>query len=436
MSLSPSPAPGAPARSIGLVTATALVAGNMIGSGVYVLPASLAPLGAAAVGGWLVTAAGAVCLALVFAHLAARNPAAGGFYAWTRVAFGDFAGFLVAWGYWIGCWVGNAAIAMGLSGALRVFAPSMSDRGTVAAAAGAVLLAAVVNTLGVRSAGRFQVVTLAIKILPLLAFSVVGVTRIPEAVAALSVPAKEPFMSSVGVAITLTLWAFLGLEAASVPAGHIQDPARTIPRATVGGVLLSASVYIFATLGVVSILPRAAAAVSSAPFADAARLLSGNAAAYVVAAGAAVACIGTLNGFTLLMAEFPAAVADDGLFPAPFARRNGRGVPLFSLWLSTGLTTALLSLHYLGTKGFVAIFDVIVLLSTLAILIPYAFTALAPFAARADRPRRGAAAVAVLAFVYSLAAIFGSGADTVRYGFLLLLAGLPAYLFVKARSSR
>ncbi len=427
-------------RVIGFWTAVALVMGNMIGSGVFLLPASLASYGGLSIVGWLVTAGGSLMLALVFAHLARRAPAAGGIYAYTRSAFGDLAGFLVAWGYWISIITTLAALAVAFVGYLDPFIPSVVRNPGAAAtlAVATIWLLIGVNASGVRSAGRLQVVTMLLKILPLAAVGLAGLVVLrPEhfAIPAEHVASPQSLGRAVAALMTLTLWAFLGLESATIPAASVRAPERTIPRATLVGTALAALLYIVSTVGVMGAVPPASLAQSTAPFADAARVLFGDRAALLVAAGAAISCFGALNGWTLLVGQFPLAVAEDGLFPMLFRRLSRRLLPVPGMLLSGVLATALVAANY--TRGLVALFTFFILLATLATLLPYTFCSLAVFvdAGPAERrrtlPRAGISTVATLAFLYSLAAIGGAGAETVYWGFLLLIAGLPVFVWVK-----
>ncbi|NUR53075.1 MAG: amino acid permease, partial [Acidobacteria bacterium] len=167
-------------RVLGFWTAVALVMGNMIGSGVFLLPSTLAPYGGLGLVGWCVSAAGSVLLALVFARLARINPTAGGPYAYTRQAFGDLAGFLVAWGYWISIWSSEAALAVALVGYLDPFLPSPVRAPSSAAllAIGVVCLLTAVNAIGVRTAGRVQLATTILKVMPLALVGVGGLFAI------------------------------------------------------------------------------------------------------------------------------------------------------------------------------------------------------------------------------------------------------------------
>lgn len=437
-----SPGEGRPIRALGLWTAMALVVGNMIGSGVFLLPASLAPYGGISILGWIFTTAGALVLALVFGRLSRAIPRAGGPYAYSRAGFGDFAGFLVAWGYWISIWCANAAIAVALVSYLSFFFPALAvHRGAAAVLAlGSVWLLTAVNAAGVREAGRVQLVTTILKVLPLLAIGTLGFLYFDPV-------HYEPFNASgrsasgaIAATAALTLWAFLGFESATIPAEEVLDPERTIPRATVIGTIFAALVYILGTAAVMGIIEPARLAGSTAPFADAAREIWGGAAGAVVAAGAVISCFGALNGWILLSGRMPWAAARDGLFPAFFGRLSRRGTPTAGLVVSGVLLTILVGMNY--TQGLVDQFTFILLLATLTALVPYALSAGAQLMLLAkgevppgSRRRTGTALLALVGFVYTLWAIWGAGRDIVYWGFLLLLAGVPVYVWVVWRSA-
>lgn len=427
-----------PRPTIGFWTAVTLVLGNMIGSGVFLLPASLAPYGGLALAGWLLSAAGSVLLALVFARLARLNPAAGGIYAYTREAFGDLAGFLVAWGYWISIWCAEAALAVACVGYLDPFIPSLVRAPASAAiiALTMVWLLTAVNIWGLQAAARVQFVTTALKILPLIVIGIAGIVVLQPSHFPLPAGGIRAAAGGVTATATLTLWAFLGIECATIPAGAIRDPERTIPRATVTGALVAAVIYILSTVGVMGVLAPSALAASTAPFADAARVLAGDGAAAIVAVGAAVSCFGALNGWILIAGQFPLAVARDGLFPIPFARLSRRDTPAAGMIIGSTFATALVAANF--SRSLVQLFTFIILLSTLSSLVPYAFCSLAVFLSRRSAAAgravpRAAAVIASLAFAYSLWAIAGAGADVVYWGFLLLFGGLPVYVWI-ARS--
>ncbi len=429
-------------RVLGIWMCTALVVGNMIGSGIFLLPASLASFGPISIFGWLFTAAGAILVALVFARLARMIPKAGGPYAYARSGFGDFMGFLIAWGYWISLMSGNAAIAVAMVSYAGVFFPPLSANpalgAATAAAAGWILTA--VNIMGIKMAGRVQVVTTVIKLIPLILIGTLGFAFFnAEHFVPFNVSGQSSF-SAITATATLTLWAFLGLESATIPAGDVIDAERTIPRATMLGTVFTSIVYILATAAIMGMIAPGDLVASTAPFADAARRMLGSWAAYLVAAGAAISCFGALNGWILNQGQIPMAAARDGLFPKPMARLAPSGAPATALVVSSIFVTLLLAANF--TRGLVGLFTFVILLATLTSLIPYVFAAMAQVVIFLREPERfrgqrlaGPTVIAVLAFIYSMWAVAGSGRDTVYWGFLLLLAGIPVYVWMARRET-
>jgi APA family basic amino acid/polyamine antiporter len=409
----------------------------MIGSGVFLLPASLASYGGLSLLGWIVSATGSVLLAMVFARLARLDPAAGGPYAYTRRAFGDLPAFLVAWGYWISVWSANAALSVAFVGYLDPFVPSIVRSPARAAllAVSVLWLLTAVNMRGARIAGRVQVLTTTVKVLPLVLVAMAGLALFEPA--HFAVAQRGPSAVGVGLVsvVTLTLWAFLGLESATIPAALIRDPDRTIPRATITGTMVAAVIYILSTIGVMSLVAPGTLAASTAPFADAARTVFGDRAAALVAIGAAVSCFGALNGWVLIVGQWPLAVARDGLFPPLFARVTGRGTPAAGMILAGILSTALIAMNY--SRGLVGLFTFIILLATLSTLLPYTLCSLASLLMSTGRLRgwqavsRTGALVAALAFVYSIIAIAGAGREVIGWGAVLAAAGLPVYLWMR-----
>ena len=423
---------GGQRRVLGFWAAVAIVMGNMIGSGVFLLPASLAVYRGLSLAGWILSAAGSVMLALVFARLARQLPATGGLYAYTRAAFGDFAGFLVAWGYWLATVGTLGALGVAFVGYLDPFIPSIvrSPAAAAALAIGTVWVVIGFNVAGVALAGQVQMVTTALKIVPLVVVGIGGLFYFQSDAFTLPATDTTPLGTQLVTVVTLTLWAFLGLECATIPAGSVRDPSRTIPRATIVGTLLAAAIYIIATVGVMSLVPPDALASSTAPFADGARRLIGDAGAQFVAIGAAISCFGALNGWVLMAGQLPMAAAADGLFPPVFGYLSSRGTPARGMIIAGVMGSALVAMNY--SRGLVELFTFIILLSTLSTLVPYVFCALAVWLMPGQpKPAGAAAAVSMLAFVYSMFAIFGAGAETVFYGFLLLLGGFPIYVWMR-----
>lgn len=426
------------AARLGLWMSVALVVGNMIGSGVFLLPASLAPFGINSVAGWIVTAAGAVTLAVVFAELSRAVPSAGGPYAYTRVAFGELAAFIVAWGYWVAVWSGNAAIATGTVSYLSELIPAIArvPGASAATTIAIVWILTAVNCRGVRAAGWVQSLTTVLKLIPLLA--VAGLAMVLLASTNETHLASVPLsFSGTTAAATLTLWAMIGLESATVPAEKVEDPARTIPRATLLGTAITAVVCAAACSFVMLTVPAVQLAASHAPFADAVRPFWGSASASVVALFAAISGFGALNGWILLQGELPFAMAREGVFPRVFARESSTGAPVFALTFSSILVTALVLTNF--HRGMVEVFTFVILLSTCATLVAYLVCSVALL----ELLRRGIldpshrrtvwiAAAGVLGTGYSLWAIAGAGRSAVGWGLVLLLAALPVFGSIRA----
>jgi APA family basic amino acid/polyamine antiporter len=406
----------------------ALVIGNIIGSGVFVLPAALAPFGAASLLGWGISLGGALMLALVYARLSQIIPNHGGAYAYARRAFGDRVGFIVAWSYWVCVWSANAAIAVAFAGSLGSVWPAATAtplRGALCALC-ALWICTSISLAGVREAGRTAIVLTLLKLVPLVVFGVLGLGWVHMSDFEPFNASGQPLVSVASSVAALTLWAFLGLESATVPTDVVIDPQRTVPRATIVGVTIAGLATMLACTVVIGMLPADVLHTSAAPMAEAARRTWGNWAGVAIGVIASVSCFGALNGWVLLQAQTTLAAAEDGLFPAAFARLDQRGTPWVGLLLSSILASALIASNY--SRTLVALFTFTILLSTAATLIPYLVTVLAWWridgAARAWRR-----VVALGALAFSVWALIGTGAETLLWGAVLLLAGLPIYLW-------
>ncbi len=430
-------------RGMGFWTCSALVIGNMVGSGVFLLPSSLAAFGGLSLFGWLVSSTGAVLLALTFARLARVNPGAGGPYAYTRDGFGSFAGYLCAWTYWKAAWIGNAAIAVTLVGYLRVFIPALADPLLmVSVAIAAIWLCTLINLRGIGTFSVVQNLLTILKLLPLLLVGILGWFHFnPEH---LAIPARSElpnmgYAQAIATTAALTLWSFIGLESATVPADDVEDPRRTIPRATLFGTLAAAALYILSITAVQGLMPPEVLARSTSPFADAARILMGDWGYHLVAAGAVIACLGALNGWVLLQGQIPVAPARDGLFPESLGQLNKNGAPAHGLLASGLLVTALVMVD--GHGDLVDVFNVIILLGTMTGVVPYAFCTAALLQLLAVRPdefsprsRRQLLVIGSLGFAYSLWALYGTGQQAIFWGFLVLMAGIPMYTWRQWRN--
>jgi APA family basic amino acid/polyamine antiporter len=418
---------------LGFWSASSLVLGNMIGSGIFLLPASMAAFGWISLPAWGMAALGALVLAFVFKSMAALYPGLqGGPYAYTRVAFGDFPAYLVAWGYWISIWTTNAAIAVAFVSYLSVFFPVLHENSLYPVLAGlaAVWLLTWVNTREITVSGSLQLITTIIKIIPLLAIGIYGLFFLNFDYFKADLPAGTSFFPAMTSALTLALFAFLGLESATIPSAGIENSGKTIPRATLFGTSAAIVIYILSSAVLMGLIPPAELKNSSSPFAAAASILWGQPAAYLVATGALISAFGALNGWILMQGQVPAAAAEDGVFPKIFARKNRHGMPTAGLMISSVLVSIMVALNF--TENFVSTFQFILLLSTLMALLPYLFTASA-FLLLLLRGEKNILKITltVLAIIFVAWAIIGSGAESIYWGLALLVAGIPGYFLFK-----
>jgi basic amino acid/polyamine antiporter, APA family len=414
----------------------ALVVGNSVGSGVFLLPAALAPFGLNSVVAWGFTACGAMVLAIVFSRLSRAYPQAGGPYAYVHVAFGPLTAFIVAWGYWISIWVGNAAIATGGVSYLTPLLPWIAQKPGASAAVTLFFLwlLTFVNWYGIKASGWVQSVTTVLKILPLLAVAGLGLwwsLRSKSVSAVTSIPLS---VSGITAAATLTLWALLGLESATIPADKIANPGRAIPLATLLGAVITALICAIGCTTVLLLVPPTTLAESNAPFVDLAVQFWGGAAGKLLAVFAAISAFGALNGWILLQGELPRAMAIRGEFPRIFARESSRRTPGFALCFASALVTLLILANY--QKSMTSIFTFMILLSTTACLVMYALCSAAllrlQWIGQLGAARKGSVALAIvgiMATAYSLWAIIGAGAEAVAWGAVLLCLGVPLYFW-------
>lgn len=425
---------------IGFWLSTSLVVGNMTGSGIFLLPAALAIYGGISLFGWMFTVLGTIFLALVFSRLSRLITKAGGPYTYSREGFGDFAGFLVAWGYWLSIWTGNAAISVAGVGYLSVFMPSLKEHQSLSAllAIGAIWLFTYINTKSIKKVGVVQLITTAIKILPLLLMGTLGFFHFSQSHFVPFNLSETSSFDAITATAALALWAFLGLESATIPSDKVKNPGKTIPRSTIAGIIIAALLYISSTTGVMGILAPADLQQSAAPFADAAYSIWGKWASALVGAGAAIACFGALNGWILLQGQLPMAAAKDKLFPPAFSKLSKKGIPVAGLLVSSILASVLVGVNF--SKGLVKMFSFIIMLSTLSCLLPYLFSSLTELVLfmrgklSFNRKRMlRAALISLPAFSFSLWAITGLEKEVLFWGLVLLVSGVPVYAYMKSR---
>ena len=424
-------------KKIGLITTTSLVVGNMIGAGIFLLPATLAKYGSISLLGWLFTATGALILAKIFSNFSKIIVnKSGGPYTYSKAGFGDFIGFLVAWGYWISIWVSNAGLAIAIIGGLSVFFPELNSNPILSVFVGLsfIWFFTWVNSRGIKESGRIQVITTVLKLLPLIFIIIIGAFFFSlDNFPSFNLTDQSHF-ATFPVVAALTLYAFLGIESATVPAENVENPEKIIPKATMLGTIITTLVYILGTVVLFGVLPVDELQNSAAPFAEAAEIIGGKYAGYFVAAGAVIAAVGCLNGWILMSGQLPMAAAKDKMFPRIFKKENKNGVPYLGLIIGSVLSSVILLIGM--SDGLIDQFEFIVNLTVLACLVPYLFVSASYIIVLIEKRLHlnkffKTFVLGGLGFSYSLWAIYGSGSDVVFYGFLLLLLGIPFYAIMQ-----
>lgn len=429
----------APRRKFGFWLATALVIGNIMGAGIFMMPAGLVPYGWNAVSAWLLTLVGVLCLAWVYAELSRYLPEAGGTFGFMTLAAGEPIAFLGAWGYLVSLWAANAAITVtGVSYLMRLVPPlAATPLGAPLAAVTIVWLLTWVNLRGIHAAGVVQLITTIVKLVPFVAVAGIAAWRLSTDGWSLLPPIHADSFSWAGTtgAAGLTLFAMLGLESATMPADAVENPTRNIPLATMVGTGVTAIFSLVATCAVVLMLPAETVLASKAPIADFIAVSWGDIAGGVVAVCAVASSFGALNGWLLLGGELPAAMADAGTLPRWFGLRNAAGAPARSVLVGSVFTTLLAMMGYTRTAG--AAFSFAALLAAATGLGVYVICSFGVF--RLMRlglipRRRGLIGCGAGASVFSLWTLYGSGWEALGWGAVLIAAGWP--LFLAARRAR
>jgi arginine:agmatine antiporter len=423
-------------NKMGPVMLTALVASNMMGSGVFLLPTSLANIGSISIFGWIVTTIGALALAWLFARLSLRLPKAGGPYAYAKSALGDCLGFQTIYVYWLANWVGNIGIAVAGIGYLSFFYPVLAQGwASVGVTIAVIWLFTILNFFGARTLGKVISFTSCVMLIPLLGTALFGWLWFDSHNLSNSynVTVHSDFWAITHSA-SLTLWAFIGVESAAVCAGMARNPRRDVPIATLAGTLIAAVVYILSSTAIMGIVPNQLLAHSAAPFSLVAELTLGSLAGKIVSICAIIACLGSLGGWILLVGGSAKAAADDKLFPDVFAKTNKKEVPVRGLIVISILMSILLLLTHSTSLG--KQFQIIASVAVFLTLLPYLYSAIAlnifmqhePAETHKYHRLEMIMSIAVMGYIFW--AILGEGYKIVFWGLIVLLLGIAAYSWV------
>lgn len=435
-------APIAPPRRLTLLGVVALAVGNMLGTSIWTLPASLAEVaGPLALVAWGVTAAGYWFVARSYARLGARWPVTGGPYVFARAAFGDGAAFVVTWSYWLSATLGNAAIVTGVVGYAAGFDAALAASPLMQYVLAQALLwgLCALNVAGVQHSARLAIVLMFTTVVTLAASSLAA---LPAVAAHNFVPFAPAGWSALAPACALIVWAYSGVESATVPADEVRGGGDVIARGTMLGFWVATATYLVAAFAVAGTVSSAELATSARPIALVAERSVGAWAGIVVGLAALGSNVATLNGWILMAGRIPVTAATDGLFPAPLARLHARtGTPWIALVVGTCIPASLLGLYF--TRSLLGVFRFFVLLAILTTLVPHLATVAAEWrlARRGDarydaRAARRVAWEAPVAMVFVVWTMIGAGAEAALWGSVAIVAGVPMYVVMRAGRRR
>jgi arginine:agmatine antiporter len=354
---------------IGVGLAAMLVTGNIVGSGVYLLPAVLAGVGGISLIGWAAALIGALILAAMFSGFASQDldsPNQEGLIGRIADGLGPFWGYQAAALYSVACWVGNVAIALSLTGYAASFFPELkTGPACLGVTVIAILAMTALNLFGSRLVGRLQGATLLVGLAPVVLIGVAGWFVFNPALFAAQWNVSHGAATQVlGATVLPIFWAFLGMESAVVCAVRVRDPARNIAPATMIGVAVAGTLYAGACVVLLGVLPAKALSASTAPFAEGAQAILGFGVGAMVALCAMIRAAGVLAGWILMAAETAQSAAASGLFPTALAMPGSKATRRTLLVMAAiMIATTLLSVAPGLAQQFTLLIDVATLLS-------------------------------------------------------------------------
>ena len=417
-------------QTIGIWMTSAIVVGTIIGSGIFMLPVTLAPLGANALIAWVISGVGVICIAYGLGRLSMLG--GGGIQANVEQEFGPTAGFLVAWSFWASNATAQGAVAVAAASAMSFVAPDLVHPGNIVAVAiGWLVVLTAVNGMGVRAAGGFSMVTVMIKVLPLLAVVWIFGERAATGARFEPLAAVPINLANLAAATALTFFAFTGFECATTPVGKVRDPERTVFRALIGGVTFVVLLYLVAGTAIQMLLPADVVAASAAPFADALVSQWGNGAATFAAVTIAVAAVGCLNGLILATGELGYSMALRGDMPKAMGWTRGVNTPVVAQIVGTVISVLVLLAN--NSKSTAGLYTFIILLGTASVVIVYVAGTLSAWK---NSSRIGQRLVLAFALLFIAFATYGIGLEPILWSLVLLAAGLAIRAVMRRLNSR
>ncbi|MES2504128.1 MAG: amino acid permease [Myxococcota bacterium] len=419
-------------KKMNLLMASLLVLVNMVGTGIFLLPVSMASIGSISIWGWLMATVGAGAIGLMFALLGSIQPVAGGPYGYARDSLGDYSGFQTNYVYWTANVVGNIAIATTVTGYFTEFIPALkSMQLDLYFTTGLVWLAVIINLGGPRWVGLFTSSGTLLALVPILLLLIFGwIWFDPSLFSANWNPHQLSFTHALTKSGTFALWAFMGIESASVASDVIDNPKRNIPLATLIGFCMSAVLYIGTSSLLMGLMTAEDLSNSSAPFSDAAFKMIGPAGAMIMAVCAIFKAFSSLVGWTLIVNQSAYAASKDGLFLKIYSKKDGRGIPVWNFVLSGILMTLIvLGIH---SSSLTREFDKIINIAVILTVLPYLYSGVAflSYTWNVDSTRWqrvGLSITLAIASLYCLSVVAGSDAALVRTAMIILFVSIPLY---------
>jgi putrescine:ornithine antiporter len=428
-------------KKMNVVQLTFIVAVNMMGSGIIMLPTNMAQVGAISLLSWLVTAVGSMAIAYGFAQAGIFNQRAGGMAAYAEDAYGKSGYFQVFFLYFLSLAIGNVAIGISAVGYLSTFFPGMSATpiATCLSVIALLWLTTVANFGGPSVTGKIGSITVWGVILPVGAISVIGwIWFSKDTFAAAWNPQGLSLGEGIGSSISLTLWAFLGMESAAQNSSAVENPKRDVPLACLFGTLGAAVVYILSTTVIQGIVPNAELAESTGPFGLAYQHMFNPVVGKIVMGLAVLACLGSLLGWQFTIAQTGKSAAEERMFPAFFAKVNGMGAPITGM-LVLGVVQTLLALSTISPT-LSEQFSALVNLAVVTNVIPYVVSLSALIVMmKAQNVAPGTYKlnifIGLVATGYSVFALYASGMEAVMGGMLVLGVTYIIWGFIAPRFS-
>ncbi len=416
-------------QKIGLFALTSIVIGSQVGSGVFMLPQLLAPFGAFAIAGWVLSGLGALCLAMVFVGLVKRYPKTGGPHAYVQQAFGDTAAFFTGWTYWV---VSSLSSATVIAATITYLTPIIGIQSPITFVSYELFLLFMITCLNLRGVGSASFVEIllgAIKLITLFAIPVAGLMLFNvEHISIAPIMVDTPSWQLIGKASALTLWAFLGVEAATAPAGSVHNPTWTIPVAIIGGTGCVIILYLLNSISIMGLIDRVDLTNTQTPYVLATQVIFGGNWHLMIAGFAALVCLSNLNAWILTSGQVALGIADDNLMPPLFKKKNRHGAPYWGLIISSAIMVPFIILT-IDDNISRQIFSIISMSVQASIMIYLACIASYIVLLRREHQvwYHFEYIVAVLALLFCLGMMASEEIKTLGYAALFVLSGLPVY---------